>query len=83
MPYSLLLHITNEDPLLMEVDELPKASDTILIGKNPRRRDNKEVHFILPEVTTVIFPFTRISFIEVMPSGEDDDVLLPFGSKQG
>lgn len=74
MTLTLLLHISNEDPLLVEVEHLPEPSDTCIIGMHPRRRDNKEVHFLLPEVTTVIFPLTRVSFIEVMPSGEDDDL---------
>ncbi len=78
MPFTLFVHLSNEDPLLLEVDELPGPHDTLLIGKHPRRRDNKEVHYILGEVTTVIFPLTRISFIEVMPSGEQEEVFRPF-----
>ena len=74
MSLTLLVHIANEDPLLIEVDQLPEKSDTCIIGMHPRRRDNKEVHYILPEVTTVIFPMTRVNFIEVMPSGEDEDL---------
>jgi len=78
MPYTIFVHLSNEDPLLLEVEELPGPQDTILIGKHPRRRDNKEVHYILTDVTTVIFPLTRISFIEVMPSGEEEDIFRPF-----
>jgi len=45
---------------------------------HPRRRDNKEVQYILQEVTTVIFPMWRINFIEVMPTGEDEELIRPF-----
>ncbi len=78
MPYTLLVHLANEDPLIIETEELPGSQDTLLIGMHPRRRDGKEVHFVQPEVTTVIFPLTRINFIEVMPSAEEEEIFKPF-----
>jgi hypothetical protein len=78
MVYTLLVHLNNEDPLVLEADRLPEPTDTCLTGMHPRRRDNKEVHYILPDVTTVIFPLWRISFIEVLPSGEEEEVFKPF-----
>ena len=71
MAYSLLLHIANEDPIVIDVDELPDPSDQYVIGMNPRRRDGKDVHYVLPDVTTVLFPWHRISFVELLPSGEE------------
>ncbi len=78
MAFTLLLHIANEDPVVVECERLPEPSDTSILGMHPRRRDNKEVHFILPDVTTVIFPMWRINFIEVLPSGEEEEVFKPF-----
>ncbi len=74
MPYKLLLHVANDDPLIVEVEELPKPGDTNVLGMHPRRKDNKEVHYIQGDVTTVIFPMWRINFIEVMPSGDEEEV---------
>lgn len=74
MPVTLLLHVANEDPVVVEAEEIPKPTDTCVLGMHPRRRDNKEVHYILPDVTTVIFPMHRINFIEVMPTGEEEEV---------
>ncbi|MCC6614116.1 MAG: hypothetical protein IT320_11610 [Anaerolineae bacterium] len=78
MPYTLFVHLVGDEPFLLEVEELPNPTDTLIIGKHPRRRDNKNVSYILEEVTTVIFPLTRISFLEVMPSGEEEDIFKPF-----
>jgi hypothetical protein len=78
MAYTLLVHLNNEDPLVLECERLPEPTDTCLLGMHPRRRDNKEVHYILADVTTVIFPLWRISFIEVLPSGEEEEVFKPF-----
>jgi hypothetical protein len=78
MPYQLLVHLNNEDPLIIETEELPKTTDLLIIGRHPRRRDNKEVHYIQGDVTTVIFPLNRISFIEVLPSAEEEEIFRPF-----
>jgi hypothetical protein len=68
----------NEDPVVVETDRMPEATDTCIVGMHPRRKDNKEVHYIMPDVTTVIFPMSRINFIEVMPSAEEEEVFKPF-----
>jgi hypothetical protein len=78
MAYTLVLHVSNEDPVVVEVDHLPERTDTCVVGMHPRRRDNKEVHYVLPEVTTIIVPMSRINFIQVLPSGEEEEVFKTF-----
>ncbi len=75
MSHTLLLHIANEEPVLVDVEDLPSATDVWITGVNPRRRDNKDIHYILAEVSTVIFPYWRINFIEIMP-GEDREEIF-------
>ena len=75
MSITLLLHINNEDPILCEVDRMPEPTDVVVIGRNPRRRDNKDIANILPEVTTVIWPMHRMNFIEIMPAAEEEKVI--------
>ncbi len=72
---TILIHIQNDDPVLGEVDDLPTPGDSLLIVKNPRRRDGKDVPYIDINVTTVMFPVARINFIELMPSGEDEEII--------
>ncbi len=74
---SVLIHIANEDPVLGEIEELPGPTDTIILVKNPRRRDGKDIHYILPNVTQVVWSLNRVTFIEVMP-GEDDEQIIGF-----
>ncbi len=74
---SVLVHIANEDPVLGEVEQLPGVSDTSLLVKNPRRRDGKDLMFLLANVTQVIWPMARINFIEILP-GEDEEELVSF-----
>jgi len=72
---SILVHIANEEPILCEVDQLPGTTDTIIILKNPRKRDGKDLHYLEPEITTIILPIARASFIEVMTTREEDEII--------
>lgn len=72
---SVIIHIQNEDPVLGEVDELPSPEDSLIIVKNPRKRDGKDLIYLDPNVTTVIWPVTRINFIEVVPSEAEEEII--------
>jgi hypothetical protein len=75
MPNTVVIHITNEDPIVGELDELPSASDTIIIVNSPRRRDCKDVQYLSNDVIKVIWPLNQISFIEVMPSEGEERII--------
>ncbi len=75
MAYTVLIHLANEDPILAELDELPDPQHQTLIINNPRLRDGKDLHYVQPEVQTLIFPWNRITFIEVMPTDEEEEVV--------
>jgi hypothetical protein len=75
MPNTVVIHITNEDPIVGELDELPSASDTIIIVNSPRRRDGKDVQYLSNDVIKVIWPLNQISFIEVMPSEGEERII--------
>lgn len=75
MTLTVLIHIANEDAVVGEIDELPSPTDVSLRVQNPRKRDGKDLQFLQNDVTTVIWPLTRISFIEVLPSGTEEKVV--------
>ena len=77
MPHIVLLHISGEEPIAGEVEELPKPNDTILTFANPRRRDGKDIHYIDSRAVKVIWPLDRISFVEVL-SGEEAEQIVSF-----
>ena len=72
---TVLVHILNEDPVLGEVDALPAGGDNMIIIKNPRRRDGKDVQYLELNVSTVIWPMHRVNFIEIMPTGEEEEII--------
>jgi hypothetical protein len=75
MALEVILHIHNADPVLGEIDELPETTDTILIVKNPRMRDGKDLHYLAANVVTVIWPINTISFVEVLPSEKEERIV--------
>jgi hypothetical protein len=72
---TVILHIQNEDPVVGEIEEMPQPTDRLLVLKNPRRRDGKDLHYIDASVQTVIWPISRINFIEIFPAGEDEEII--------
>ena len=72
---SVLVHLQNEDPVLGDMDSLPGLSDTLIVVKNPRRRDGKDLHYLDANVSTVIWPVSRINFIEVIPTGDEEQII--------
>jgi hypothetical protein len=75
MTQTIVIHIMNEDPIVGEVEELPAPQDTIITIHNPRRRDGKDLHYLQSDVVTIIWPIGQISFIELLPSGIEEDII--------
>jgi len=71
----VLLHMLNEDPVLGDIDELPEKKDTMICVNNPRRRDGKDLPYLEANVNKVIWPMSRISFIEIMPGVEEEKII--------
>lgn len=75
MAITVQIHIMNEEPMVAEVDALPAPNDTLILAMNPRLRDGKDLRFLAPNVTTLILPVSRVNFIQVLPSGDEERVI--------
>ena len=75
MAYTVVIHITNEAPIVGDLDELPTATDTMITLHNPRGRDGKDVQYLSNDIVTVIFPVNQVSFIEVIPSEGEEKII--------
>jgi hypothetical protein len=75
MSIEVIVHLHNEDPVLAEVEELPDPTHQFLYLTNPRRRDGRGLHYVTEGATSFIFPWTRITFVEIMQAEEDGDVI--------
>lgn len=72
---TVIVHVMNEDPIVCEIDEMPNPKDQTLVINNPRLRDGKDVHYVNEDVTTLVLPWHRINFVQIMPSADAEDVL--------
>jgi hypothetical protein len=75
---TVILHLTGEDPLLADLDQEPQPSDAFIKVTNMRKRDGKPVPYLAAGVQSVIFPWHRITFIELMPSEEERSSVVDF-----
>ncbi len=75
MPFTVVLHISNEEAVIGEVEEMPCPNATFIALSNPRRMDGKDLHYLTENVVTAIWPLHRLNFIEVLPSKEDEEII--------
>ena len=78
MAKTVVLHIMGEDPILAEMDYEPQVSDQYIRVSNLRKRDGKDVTYLTAGVQTVIYPWHRITFLEMMPSEEERSAVIDF-----
>jgi len=70
MAMRVVVHLVGEDAFVGEVDELPDPRHTFVFLRNPRKRDGKELTYITDGATAFLFPWHRISFLEMMDEVE-------------
>jgi len=75
MPYTVLLHIMNEDSVTGELEELPDSQAQFLAVHSPHLRDGSEVSYLLPETNTVLYPWGMIHCVEVLPTESDEQIV--------
>jgi hypothetical protein len=65
---NVVIHVTNEQPLLADLYQLPVAADAGLVCTNVRGLDGKRPVFIDQIGSTFFFPYHVIRFLEI-PAG--------------
>jgi len=72
---SIIVHIANEDAIVCEVDEIPSPTSLFITMQNPRRRDGKDIHYLDEGVTSMLIPWHRVNFVQLLPSAGAEDVI--------
>ncbi len=75
MSIEVIIHLQNEDPIVAEIEEIPDPTHQTLTFTNPRRRDGRPLHYVTEGATSFIFPWHRISFIEIMEEEAAEEVV--------
>ena len=74
---TVIVHVSNEDPIMGEIDSLPGPTDNIIALKNPRRKDGKDLKTLEANVSIVLYPIAKLNYIEVV-SSESDEAIITF-----
>jgi hypothetical protein len=77
---NAVLHLHNEQPLLADLLELPTPADVAVRMTNLRTLDGKRPIFVDDMHAVFVFPYHRITFIELPPTsvvGTSVEDLLP------
>lgn len=72
---TLIVHVANEDAVVCEVEKLPEENSQFLLVSNMRKRDGKDLHYLDEGVTSMMIPWHRINFVQVVPSEEAEEVI--------
>ena len=75
MALTVIIHVQNEEAIVAEIDDLPDLAQQAILVSNPRRIDGKDLQYLAENVTQVIFPISRINFIEIMPTREEEEII--------
>ena len=75
MPITVYVHLSGEDPIVGEIEALPAPTDTVITVNNPRKRDGKDLDYLQRNVVTALWPIHRVTYIEVMPSAEEEQLI--------
>lgn len=83
---NAVLHLHNEQPLLADLLELPATADVAVRMTNLRTLDGKRPVFVDDMTSVFVFPYHRISFIEVPRTslvGTDLEAQMPVRAAVG
>jgi len=64
---NAVIHLLSEQPMMADLFDTPGAGDTLLVCTNLRTLAGARPVFIDNTVSTFIFPYTHIRFIEIRP----------------
>ncbi|MGA9397029.1 MAG: hypothetical protein WBV22_02110 [Anaerolineaceae bacterium] len=72
---TVIVHIMGEESVMGEIEKIPDPGDNMIILRNPRRKDGRDLDNIEPEADVVIWPITRINLIELVGAGEGEKII--------
>lgn len=72
---TVIVHFANDEAVMGDIEQLPAMDDTLILVKNPRRKDGKDLPNLDRNVTQVMWTLHRITFIEIVPTGDEEEII--------
>jgi hypothetical protein len=70
---QVVLHLHNEDAFIADLEALPDPHANYIRVTNPRKRDGKLLNTLTDGATSFLYPWTRITFLEIIEENEGQD----------
>ena len=67
-----VLHLTDDQPILIDLFAMPTPLDNAVLGRNVRTLDGKRPTFVEKKESTFVFPYGVIRFIELRSGATPD-----------
>ena len=78
---DVVIHVSNEQPLLADLYSIPVATDVTLVCTNLRTMNGKRPVFADHLDSVFIFPLIHIRFVEIPPGADQRAGALPSGAE--
>ena len=79
---NVVIHVSNEQPLVADLYGMPSSADVGLVCTNVRTLDGKRPIFIDHTDSTFFFPYLHLRFLEI-PAGEVQRHMAQAGAGPG
>jgi hypothetical protein len=73
--YTVVAHISNSEPVVGEMDELPALNATLILLRNPRKTDGKDLNYLSEKATVVFWPVDKINFLEILTAEAEEPII--------
>jgi hypothetical protein len=78
MSITALVHVANEEPILVDMEEPPDPTALAIACTNPRKRDGKDLHYVDRDAVLFYLPWWRIGFLEIIGAEEEAEEIISF-----
>jgi len=72
-----ILHLLNDQPLVVDLLEEPKPTDLTVVCTNVKTVDGKRPVFIDFSTSTFVFPMAMVRFVEIPRAADEADRAAP------
>ena len=75
MRQPVMLHLTNDELILGEIDQLPDPSDQFMIIHDPRQPDGTTLVYLQEDVTAILIPWHQTKLVQLLPGTGIEEVI--------
>jgi hypothetical protein len=72
---GVIVHLHNDLPIVVDMEELPSASDRVITCTNVRTVDGKRPMFVHHKNSTFVFPLDQVRLIEAPAQNGDEQAM--------